>query len=98
MLRKIIALFFLSIFISHGVLPAIISLVDQDIDLAYLMDVNEEESKESETSKEKEVKIIEVNILFNSLADENNTENNTIYLKRYTTVYLNLLSPPPELT
>jgi len=98
MLRKIIAIFFLSIFISHAVLPAIISLVDDDVDIAFLMDTNEEESKEGETSKEKEIKIIEVNNLSNSLADESSTENNTIYLKRYTTVYLNLLSPPPELT
>ena len=96
MLRKIITLFFLSIFISHAVLPAIISLVDRDVDIAFLMDINEEESKEGETSKEKEIKIIEVNNLSNSLADATSSENNTIYLKRYTSVYLNLLSPPPE--
>ena len=96
MLRKIITLFFLSIFIAHAVLPAIISLVDEDVVITFLIDTNEEESKEGEVSKEKETKIIEVNYLGNSLADVMSSENNTIYLKRYTSVYLNLLSPPPE--
>jgi pyridoxine 5'-phosphate synthase PdxJ len=96
MLRKFTALFFLSVFIGYTSLPTVLSVLNTDIDISLFIDTNEEESKEGEASKEKDVKIIELNILHNSLTDTTSSENNTIYLKKYTSVYLNLLSPPPE--
>jgi len=96
MLRKITALFLLSIFISHAVLPAIISLVDKDVDIAFLMDINEEESKEQESSKDTEIKILDLNNANLAFNDDKLGALEGYYFKNYATPHLNLISPPPE--
>ena len=97
MLRKIIALFFLSIFISHGVLPVIIALVDEEVDITFLMDINEEESKEKESSKDTEIKILDLNNANLAFDDRSLVTFEGYYFKSYVTPHLNLISPPPEL-
>lgn len=96
MLRKVIALFLLSIFISHAFLPTIISLVDKDIDITFLMDINEEESKEKEPSNDSEIKILDFNNTNLALNDLKLVDLEGYHFKSYATPHLNLISPPPE--
>jgi len=78
-------------------MPTIVSLIDENIDISFLLDSNEEESKEKEpSSKDLETKIVHfntANISTNGLEISNFT---SFYLRNYSRPYLNLLSPPPE--
>ena len=97
MLREITALFLLSIFVSYSFLPTIISLVDKDVEIIFFMDFNEEESKEKESSKDSDIKILDL-INTNLAFDDYNSDTLAgYYLKKYAKAYLNILSPPPEI-
>ena len=96
MIRKSIAVFLLSIFILSIAVPTVVSLIDENVDMTYLIDVNEEESKEKEASKDAEPKIIEINQTNISLYGLALSDRTRFYLRNYSRPYLNLLSPPPE--
>jgi len=96
MLRKGIAFLLLSIFILSASMPTIVSLVDKDVDISYLLDFNEEESKEKEMSKDSETKIIELNSPNISLCGLELSNLMDFYLKNYSKPYLNLILPPPR--
>lgn len=80
------------------VTPSLVTLLNVDYDVSVIIDITEEEEKEGkESSKDKDVKI---------LNDFNNDIYPTIeiltftlkyYNKKYTSNYLDLTSPPPEL-
>lgn len=96
MLRKGIALFLLSIFTMSATAPTIVSLVDENSDISFLVDMNEEESKEKESSTDAETKIVHLNTSNLSLYGLELSDIRGFYLKNYAKPYLNLLSPPPE--
>ena len=96
MLRKGIAFFLLSIFMLSATAPTVVSLIDENSDISFLIDVNEEESNEKESSKDSEIKIVELNTTNLSLYGLELFGLMNFYLKNYAKPYLNLLSPPPE--
>lgn len=96
MLRKGIALFLLCIFIVSFTIPTVASLIDEQADISFLIDVNEEESKEKETSEDAETKIVEINRTKTSLCGLEASNSMDLYLKKYAKPYLNLVLPPPE--
>ncbi len=96
MLRKGIALFLLSIFMLSVTVPTVVSLLDGNTDITFLIDVNEEESKEKESSKDSETKIVHISTSNLSLYGLELSDLRSFYLKNYSKPYLNLLSPPPE--
>lgn len=97
MIRKFVALFFLCVFIGYASLPSFLLVFNTDVDIALYIDMNEEENKEGESSKEKDIKVIDFYNLNNSQFDTTLTVYNTLCIKRYSSVYLNHISPPPEL-
>ena len=96
MLRKGIALFLLSIFMLSVTVPTVVSLLDGNTDITFLIDANEEESKEKESSKDSETKIVHISTSNLSLYGLVLSDLRSFYLKNYSKPYLNLLSPPPE--
>ncbi len=96
MLKKGITFFLLSIFIVSTSIPTIISLVDTNTDISFLIDVNEEENTEKELSKDSETKIVHIRTtkLFHYGLEL--SDLTSFYLKNYARPYLNLVSPPPE--
>jgi len=96
MLRKVIALFLLSIFFLSATAPTIVSLLDENSDVIVLMDMGEEESKEKKPSKDAEPKIIQVCTTHLSLCGLKLSTARSFYLKKYAKPYLNIISPPPE--
>ena len=96
MFRNFVALFFLSIFIGYTSLPTVISVLDTDIDISFFVDVNEEESKEKEISKDLEIEIMEIK---NTDLNFNNMKSLVLvghYFTNYSKPQLNMVSPPPE--
>ncbi len=96
MLKKGIAFFLLSIFIMSASIPTIISFVDTNTDISFLIDVNEEENKEKELSKDSETKIVHINSTRLSYYNLELSDLTIFYLRNYARPYLNLVSPPPE--
>ena len=73
-----------------------ISLVDKDVDIAFLIDANEEESNEKETSKDLGIEVMEIK---NDDLNFNNMKFLVLaghYFNNYTRPHLNIVSPPPE--
>jgi len=98
MFRSLIAIFFVSLFMAMIIMPSVVTLLDLDYDLTIMVDANEEEEKEGkESAKDKEIKIIQV--IKNGL----NTSHSSLsaitrfYSNSYTSNYLELISPPPDL-
>lgn len=96
MLRKGIALLLLSTFIMSVTIPTIVSLLDNNSDISIFNNINEEENKEKETSKDAETKIIEIQGSDISLYGLELSDSTRFYLKNYAKPYLNLRLPPPE--
>jgi len=96
MFRKVISLFLLGIFLLSATAPTIVSLFDENYDTILLMDMSEEESKEKESSKDAETKIVHVSSANLSLYGLELSDTRGFHLKKYAKPYLNLLSPPPE--
>lgn len=96
MLRKGIAFFLLSIFMLSVTAPTVLSLMDGNSDISFLIDMNEEESQEKESSKDSETKIVHISTSNLSLYGLELSDLRCFLLKNYSKPYLNLLSPPPE--
>ncbi len=96
MFRKGIALFFLSIFLISAMAPTIVSMLNGDSEICFLMDIGDEESKEKEKSKDAETKIVHLSNTNLSLYGLELSDTMGYYLKNYAKPYLNLVSPPPE--
>ena len=96
-LKKVIAQFLLVIFIGFIIAPSVVSLIDSDVDISYFMNITEEEIKELKTSKEGKVNIDELSKLYTSFFSINFLNKTSFFIKGYSKVYLNLLSPPPKL-
>ena len=82
------------IFLVFLIVPKVIALVDDSIDISVFYTFGEEEG--SEKDKELELLFFELNnpdLDFMSSEVENNTE---YYFKNYPTPHLNLVFPPPQ--
>ncbi|RSK41642.1 hypothetical protein [Mangrovimonas spongiae] len=92
-----IAIFFSIIFMMFLVAPTVISVIEDTYDLTIFYSVNEEENKEqNEVQKNLEVKYLE-NLGFSSVFWDNDENNSfSYYLKNYSPLVLECVSPPPE--
>lgn len=80
------------------VTPSLVTLLNVDYDVSVIIDITEEEEKEGkESSKDKDVKIL--NNFNNDIYPTIEILTFTLkyYNKKYTSNYLDLTSPPPEL-
>lgn len=97
MFKSIVAILFSVLFVVTISVPTIATLIDSEYDVSILLDTNEEEEKESnESSKDVEVKIIQLlQSEFNSLSKCTNLTLG-FYSNIYSSTHSELLSPPPE--
>ena len=100
MKHKAIAIFFTSFFIITVVTPSMVTILNIDCDITILVDSSEEEEKEGkegkESSKDKDIKILQnIDHSLNSFIS-NLVFNQRFYSNKYTSNYLELISPPPE--
>lgn len=92
-----IAIILAFIFTLFIVTPTILSVVEDNFDTSILYNISEEENNQKEVSKNFDVKFSETKIclsLFNYL---DNKDLLDFYLKRYTNISQENISPPPEL-
>jgi hypothetical protein len=77
--------------------PSILVLVDNSIDISFLMNVSEEEEEKGK-GKNKELEVfVSTTSLGSDQFSSSETEDNVEYTyKKYSKPHLNLISPPPE--
>lgn len=78
------------------IVPTVVSLMDGNSEIAFLIDSSEEEGKEKEPTIDAETKIVHLSSANLSLYGLELSDLRGFYLKKYAKPYLNLLSPPPE--
>jgi hypothetical protein len=93
MSRNIISIFFTVLFLAFLTAPAVITLVDDSVDISYFYSITEEEEKGGK---------IEGLLNRDSINQSDFTlpgkgVNEGYYFKKYTKPHLNLISPPPEI-
>ena len=97
-MRNSISLFFTLLFSLLLITPTVISLVDDSQDLAFFLDMNEEEeNKGKEAAKDLEIKIYSSEnfetLFLNGIQKKKNVRFQS---KNYTSEYQKNTTPPPE--
>ena len=98
-MRIKIALFFTLLFSISLITPTVITFVDDTQDIAFFLDMNEEEEKKGkESSKDLEIKITydDANIYF-LLKGIQKRKNLAFKAKKYASQFLKIDTPPPKL-
>lgn len=99
MVKKVIALFYIVLFMGLIIAPTIIIIIDDSIDTSIFYSLAEEEEEESSGKLKKELSpfSIQCNDLTKNLGLKN-FEYFGYYFKNYPKPHLNLISPPPDFT
>lgn len=97
MLKNILSIILLIVFANFIVAPTVISLVDEAADVSSVFSLNEEENKEKESEKDKEIKLLGSESPYNSFKGIS-IKTIKLYKKNYSKHYLKLHLPPPELS
>lgn len=99
-LKVKIVIFFSLLFLNLIIAPTIISLVDNAQEIAFFIDINEdEENKGEESTKNLEIKNQTSEGIYTlSLAKFHNQRQIDFYPKKYTSLYFSIKTPPPEFT
>ena len=94
--RSLVSIFLSTLFLVFLSAPAVISFVDQSIDVSVFYSNSEEEENGQETNTNKEVLIFESHGFTSYNYSNKNKSALEYYYKNYTKPHLNLISPPPE--
>lgn len=96
MTNKFISIFFSVVFVFLITAPTVLTLIDENADIALFFEYSEEEEKGKETNKKIEIFFSDVPIL--NADHQMNTETSVMcyLIKSYNTPHLNLILPPPE--
>lgn len=92
MSRKIISIFFTVLFLAFITAPAVITMVDDSVDISYFYSITEEEEKGGKI----EILLTKDFISQSDFALSEKAVNEGYYFKKYPKPHLNLVSPPPE--
>ncbi|KGL62526.1 hypothetical protein [Polaribacter sp. Hel1_85] len=100
-MRVRIALFFTLLFSVLLITPAVISFVDDNQDIAFLLEINEEEEHKGkegkESAKDLEIKIHPTENSKDFVHNGIQKRKNVSFLsKNYTSQYPKITTPPPE--
>jgi SUMO ligase MMS21 Smc5/6 complex component len=97
-LRVKIALFLILLFSILLITPAVISFVDDTQDIAFLLEMNEEEeNKGKESAKDLEIKLHQTENFSTFILNEIQKNKNVSFRsKNYTTEYPKITTPPPK--
>lgn len=97
MFKNRVSIFLTVLFMAFTTVPSILVLVDNSIDMSFLMNVSEEE-EEKGNGENKELEVFVSNTPLDSdHFSSSEIENNVGYTyKKYSKPHLNLISPPPE--
>lgn len=93
MSRNIISIFFTVLFLAFLTAPAVITMVDDSVDISYFYSITEEEEKGGKI----EVLLNRDSINHSDFALPEKAVNEGYYFKKYAKPHLNLISPPPEI-
>lgn len=95
--KSIIAITFLTLFLSFSVVPSLVVLVDDSFDISLVYDITEEEeNKGKEQDAIKNTLFSHYGELVASTTYSVNSFPQAYLFKTYTTPHLNLISPPPD--
>lgn len=94
-----IAFFFIILFSTLIIAPTVISFVDDTQDVAFFLDLNEEEeNKGKEAAKDLEIKIYSTEHSLTFIQNGIQKKKNIRFLsKNYTSLYPKNTTPPPKL-
>ncbi len=95
--RNLLAVFFSCLFLIFTVVPSIIVVIDDSIDVSFVYDMSEEEEeKGNENSKEFETLTVDLGMDLMTFSTVECLMNLKYTFKSYQKPHLNLISPPPE--
>lgn len=94
--REFVSFFFSLVFLLGITMPTISYFCDSNNDIIVLLEVTEEENKESEIAKDAEVKFLEITKLNAALVDSKTSKKDNYYLNLYSLSHGDVISPPPE--
>jgi hypothetical protein len=76
--------------------PTVISMIEKNHDVSVFFDVNEEENKESESSKNLEIVVVHTENYKHLLLFSNSSKNKFYYNTSHYQFHTECISPPPE--
>lgn len=95
MLKNFFSIILLLVFATFIVAPTVISLIDKNADVSLIFSLNEEESKEKESEKDIEIKLLQIETPSDSFMDFSE-KIAKLCQENYARHYLKLHLPPPE--
>lgn len=95
MLKQILSIFFITLFVGTLIMPSVLLVIDETVDVSYLLDSSEEEEGK-EKNMELEVFVVENQPNSNIFSTIDNEDNLRYTYKKYPKPHLNLIFPPPE--
>jgi hypothetical protein len=97
MYKTIVAVFFSFIFMALISAPTVSVVLNSDFDVSILLDSSEEEEKEGkESSKDIEVKILQIRDDSGSSFFDSSSSISGFYSNTYSSKHFKLVSPPPQ--
>ena len=97
MLRNTIAIILSSIFLLIVVMPTVMIVVDDSVDVSMFYTTSEEEKdKNQEKNKEKDFIVLDINNPLQININEFEENNLEYYFKVYKKPHIKLMSPPPK--
>lgn len=97
MQKRLVSIFFLSIFTIFLALPLTICVVEKDYNVSAFFNVNEEEHSKNGLEKELEIKLIP-SYKYNFFSFTTKEKSDYNYQNNYSESHIESLSPPPELS
>ncbi|WP_075343527.1 hypothetical protein [Tenacibaculum agarivorans] len=96
-MKKLFFTYFLvSVLLTSIALPTYVSLLELSYEVEFAIDL-EEESEDVELTKDTELKIVNFNTSFLTYTYTTNQKSVIHFSKKYTSIFQNLDSPPPEI-
>lgn len=78
------------------VTPTVLSVLDSSYNISYFYSLNEEENKSNETLKKFEFEVFDLDKYLIAEFKSDKDHHLSYYLKHYTTLSIESVSPPPE--
>lgn len=96
MLKKTLSIFFTVLFVATIIVPSVLIIVDDSVDISVFFDLSEEEEEKGKEKDKLESFLAINNSESRSFLLEEKKKSVGYYFKNYPKPHLNLISPPPE--
>ncbi len=95
-MRSIVSVFFSFIFLLLIAAPSLVLIVEDSLDISFIIDINEEENTEKKSKKNLELDVFHKSDLVETCINPENKHIPEYYFRSYGKLYKKLHSPPPE--